>query len=510
MTKKTYRNLFIALILLILAVICSFYILSYNKISALYKDSITDNTLEGKKIFLENTVNNLIMQIDMEQQQSVLWAEQSVAELDSTLNFARESMSQEEYIEYVKEIAGSNMENMVIPWTVVVWNNEDQTIVYDPEKLWNETGAISAAALSDQMVSYREQEYKNLTIFFGISTEDFDEMVKQKIADQIHHMKFDYDSYIWVNEVINYEGGDNYAIRRIHPNLIETEGMYLSTKMTDIMGDLPYLEELEGINEHGELFYTYNFQKLDSDQISEKLSYAKLYEKYDWIIAMGIHLDDIQEQIATTSHESREIMNHLIYLLGGLLVLIISSTIIIITIMQQLYVKHTTKNLEMSIQKDALTGSLNRRGGNTLLNEAFELYKKKGHDHTVMLLDVDEFKKVNDTYGHDAGDEVLIQLVKTIQDRIRVEDKLIRWGGDEFVLLFPFLNDQESLQVADKIIQSVTSESIISGDQEIKITLSIGAACFRKEDTDYMDAIKRADKAMYQSKKMGRNRAAVY
>jgi len=112
--------------------------------------------------------------------------------------------------------------------------------------------------------------------------------VKEEVAASIRNRRFSNESYIWINEVINYEGGDRYAIRRVHPNLPETEGTYLSTHAEDLAGNRPYEEELQGVKENGEHFFRYYFKKLNSEEIGEKITYAKLYKDFDWIITMGV------------------------------------------------------------------------------------------------------------------------------------------------------------------------------------------------------------------------------
>lgn len=109
--------------------------------------------------------------------------------------------------------------------------------------------------------------------------------------------------YLWVNKVVDFRGGDGYAVRLIHPNLKATEGMLLSTKMEDIKGNKPFLEELEGVKRDGDIYFTYYFKKLGSEAVSEKLSYAKLYKRLDWIVATGIPIDDLQSMISTQQAE---------------------------------------------------------------------------------------------------------------------------------------------------------------------------------------------------------------
>lgn len=140
------------------------------------------------------------------------------------------------------------------------------------------------------------------TLEMAYTKEVVHDFIKNRIAKLIRSMKFkNPDIYVWVNEVYNYEGGDGYAIRRVHPNLVHTEGMQLSTNTKDIKGNLPYLEELEGVKKDGEVYLEYYFKKKTSEGIHHKLSYAKLFKPFDWIIATGIYLDDIEEIIAKES-----------------------------------------------------------------------------------------------------------------------------------------------------------------------------------------------------------------
>jgi len=87
---------------------------------------------------------------------------------------------------------------------------------------------------------------------------------REEVAESIYSTNLPDDGYIWINEIIDFSGGDQYAIRFVHPNLPETEGEYLSTKTEDIKGNLPYLEELQGIKTSGEVFHNYYFKKMNS------------------------------------------------------------------------------------------------------------------------------------------------------------------------------------------------------------------------------------------------------
>ena len=122
-------------------------------------------------------------------------------------------------------------------------------------------------------------------------------ILEERAAHRIRTTELQDNGYLWVNQIIDYGGGENYAIRRVHPNLIHTEGISLSTGLTDAAGNTPYLTELEGVRQNGEIFFSYWFKKKDSSKIAEKLSYARLYKELDWVVATGVYLDDIEKVV---------------------------------------------------------------------------------------------------------------------------------------------------------------------------------------------------------------------
>lgn len=131
----------------------------------------------------------------------------------------------------------------------------------------------------------------------NLPQDQIENIVLKRVKPIIRNQRLIDDGYIWVNRIVDYEGGKRYAIREIHPNLPETEGSWLSTETTDIKGNHPYKTELDGIKSNGELYFDYYFKRLNSGHISHKLSYAKLYKRYDWVIATGVYLDDVNELI---------------------------------------------------------------------------------------------------------------------------------------------------------------------------------------------------------------------
>lgn len=139
----------------------------------------------------------------------------------------------------------------------------------------------------------------NMKVHYFALQSQLDEFIKNKEYHLIHSLKFTEDSYIWVNEIIKPKGGKNYAVRRIHPNLVNTEGQYLSTTMQDIKGNYPYEVELKNVLEKGEVVHQYYFKNKSDDKVEEKISYAALYKPFNWIVATGLPLTAIYADIDT-------------------------------------------------------------------------------------------------------------------------------------------------------------------------------------------------------------------
>lgn len=159
-------------------------------------------------------------------------------------------------------------------------------------------------------------------------------------------------------------------------------------------------------------------------------------------------------------------------------------------------------DFEKLSKEDPLTGCLNRAGFTSVLTREQERLNKQGHPVSFVILDIDHFKDINDTYGHTTGDDVLSNLSKLIQSKIRNSDVLVRWGGEEFVILCGDTPLQNAQFLAEKLRQAIESTDLIP---ERKITCSFGVAEMIP-DEDVKKLFDRADKALYASKESGRNR----
>lgn len=157
---------------------------------------------------------------------------------------------------------------------------------------------------------------------------------------------------------------------------------------------------------------------------------------------------------------------------------------------------------EKSSKEDPLTGCLNRAGFSSVLLREQENLSKNGCPVSFVILDIDFFKHINDTYGHNVGDEVLVNLTKLIQSKIRNTDALVRWGGEEFVILCGDTPIQNAQFLAEKLRMAIENAQLIKQQQ---VTCSFGVAeMIAGEDPKRL--FERADKALYASKQGGRNR----
>lgn len=154
---------------------------------------------------------------------------------------------------------------------------------------------------------------------------------------------------------------------------------------------------------------------------------------------------------------------------------------------------------------DPLTGALNRRG----LDRRFPLHDTADDGVVcVAVADIDHFKDINDEYGHAVGDEVLKVVTKRIASVLRASDAIVRYGGEEFVLLLPAIGVQRATRVGERARAAVADSPIVVGDAKISVTVSVGVAEGRPAEARD-DLLRRADAAMYEAKRAGRNRVVV-
>lgn len=159
---------------------------------------------------------------------------------------------------------------------------------------------------------------------------------------------------------------------------------------------------------------------------------------------------------------------------------------------------------------DPMTGLYNRRFGQTRLREEFTRVVRQGGDLSLLIFDIDHFKRVNDTYGHLVGDRVLVRVTEAARRVFREGDVLVRYGGEEFYAIMPGASLKDVREIAERLRHIVEDTAIKDGDQELKVTVSIGVTAYPPLQANDEEAlIRRADEALYQAKRNGRNQVQV-
>jgi diguanylate cyclase (GGDEF)-like protein/PAS domain S-box-containing protein len=170
--------------------------------------------------------------------------------------------------------------------------------------------------------------------------------------------------------------------------------------------------------------------------------------------------------------------------------------------------RYMIRNLEQTATLDPLTKIGNRRYGEIRLKSALMEFQETKNPFGLLFIDVDDFKKINDTYGHDIGDRILHIVANTIRLNLSQSDTIIRWGGEEFLILVDVSHPVNLREIAEKLRNLVERSHLQLANNEIGVTASIGATLAQANDTPET-IVTRADQLMYKSKKAGKNQVTL-
>ncbi|NWH05716.1 GGDEF domain-containing protein [Desulfobacter latus] len=164
-----------------------------------------------------------------------------------------------------------------------------------------------------------------------------------------------------------------------------------------------------------------------------------------------------------------------------------------------------SEELEKKLNEDQLTSAKNRRAYDKKIQEEMDRFLRYKTIFSLLLIDVDKFKNINDTYGHAIGDRCLQEIIKRTQPLLRKNDMLARYGGEEFVVIMPETDTKSAMKVAEKIRRTIEKIEFLYKKENVRLTVSIGVSCIKDGDTSPMDLFGRADMAVYKAKENGRN-----
>ncbi len=187
----------------------------------------------------------------------------------------------------------------------------------------------------------------------------------------------------------------------------------------------------------------------------------------------------------------------------GFLIALISLIFLLLFFVVQL--EEQNLNIEKMSKTDYLTGLLNRRGIWEKLDWFIKDSIKKGYPFSIILADIDDFKLINDKYGHLSGDKALIEIASRMLEAIREGDIVGRWGGEEFIIILPNADFENALMVANRIKSKVVEQPIVFDNVKFNITLTMGVGVYHRELSPDKN-LSRIDLAMYKGKKEGKNR----
>lgn len=165
--------------------------------------------------------------------------------------------------------------------------------------------------------------------------------------------------------------------------------------------------------------------------------------------------------------------------------------------------------LERDLMRDPLTGTFNRRYLDSRLEEEISRARRSGLPLSALMIDLDHFKEINDLYGHLVGDQVLRHVSSLIVSQVRINDMVVRYGGEEFVVIAPDSSLEDVTRLAERLLQNLRRHDVIlSGEKSVRVTASIGAAQLEAHEARSA-FLRRADDALYEAKRAGRDRLCV-
>jgi len=165
---------------------------------------------------------------------------------------------------------------------------------------------------------------------------------------------------------------------------------------------------------------------------------------------------------------------------------------------------------EKEAKTDILTGLMNRRAYYEISAREHQRLQRYHRDFSVIMLDIDDFKKVNDNYGHHEGDTLLQSVASTIKENMREGDYAFRMGGDEFLILLPETNEAQAYHLAKRVRKEIENKNLQSDTQTYTVSVSLGISQFRQNDANLEAVVKQADQALYQVKNSGKNSETIW
>lgn len=358
----------------------------------------------------------------------------------------------------------------------------------------------------------------------GEYIDTFEKDVQQEIFSDLNEAQSGqvFPDYLFIYKLHKKEGGEAFATILANPNRPDLVGTTISDDFKDTRGFMFRRAMLRGIKEKGEAFITYWYKKPGQKGEFAKLSYFKYLPEWDWIVAGGGYLDDLEKRIATMQSDLGQEIKKTIQILTLFLVVICAVFLGLAYLFsrgvgnlfedyrktqnaQQEKLERLNSILKIKANTDALTQIHNRAFFNAQVEKEISRSNRYQKKLGFILFDIDDFKQINDRFGHLSGDQILKEISDLCRKNIRTSDVFARWGGEEFVILVPEDSGQAAFTLSEKLRHLIETHEFSS---EISITCSFGVTDYKSRET-IEDLMNRADKALYKSKQTGKNRVTA-
>jgi diguanylate cyclase (GGDEF)-like protein len=279
--------------------------------------------------------------------------------------------------------------------------------------------------------------------------------------------------------------------------LVDSEGLIQIHPNQDLVEKIN-IRELEGLQNIGD-------EVLKNDSVTH---YYEFRTKIGNETLSARYLPDLDWYLIVEQDQSLVLKTARYSLFGNIAIGVLVTLLVIglVVIVLNLFIS----KLEDMATRDELTGLHNRRKMDELLLREIAYAKRYGDPLSLMMMDIDYFKSVNDTYGHHSGDHYLVEFAKVLQNEVRLVDFVGRWGGEEFIILLPKTNVEQAKELAERLRYAVELMRIESGRGLISRTVSIGITSVQAVKMDVDDIIRQADEAMYRAKQEGGNQIAIW
>lgn len=431
-SKVSGVSIIILFVFIVGICLATIYRMDTEKTYEVVSNNFYEMLVDKQKQRIEEVVDIVYRQIELEKlrlEKEVSYLMQVFASVLEDVHL-KDGMPSEEIINQGKlsELEESVQANMI------VWDYEKEMITYSSD------GVLNQAVMSELEVREYVKQFekhvikyigtKDKVVILGVTKEAIEERAKELALYDIQNMGVGEDIYIWVNEILDYDGGADYARCIVDPSMPEREGHLLSTYRVDKTGNFPYEKELKDIKATGESWNTYHYKKKDSQDIALKMSYARLYKPYNWIISASIHIDDITAYVEENSNYltagiKRQMDMSFINVVGVMLLTVVAASMI--------WFYYMKKNKQFLKEKERIS------------KEHYKLLEEKYNSGNTIIHDIkNHLLCVHSLATGSSGDKV-VEYIESMNEEIEKYRHTVITGNEILDIIL-----SEKMNIMDK------------------------------------------------------------